>query len=58
MKLFVIYWLRWMVSAVVMLPFMLLFEYYEINLTVNLILGQTIGSLIFFKVDAYIFKKY
>lgn len=58
MKLFLVYWLRWMVSAVVMLPFMLLFEYFGLSLTLNLILGQTIGALIFFKIDKYIFKTY
>lgn len=58
MKLFVIYWLRWMVSAVVMLPFMLWFDYLELKLWLNLLLGQTIGSVIFFKIDSYIFKKY
>ena len=56
MKLYAIYWLRWMVSAVVMLPFMLLFEYFELSLCLNLFLGQTIGSVIFFKIDKYIFK--
>ena len=57
-KLFGIYWLRWMVSAVVMLPFMLLFEYIGLGLTLNLILGQTIGAVIFFKIDKFIFKTF
>lgn len=55
-SLFIIYWGRWMFSAIVMLPFMLLFEYYHIQLWINLILGQTIGSIIFFKIDKRIFK--
>lgn len=55
-KLFGIYWLRWMLSAIVMLPFMLLFEYMELTLWINLFLGQTIGSLIFFKIDKLIFN--
>lgn len=58
MKLFLIYWLRWMFSAVVMLPFMFLFEYMGLGLTVNLILGQTVGAIIFFKIDKYIFNQY
>lgn len=58
MKLFAIYWLRWMLSAVVMMPFMMWFEYLEFKLYLNLLLGQTIGSFIFFKIDSYIFKKY
>ena len=47
-----------MVSAVVMLPFMLLFENLGLGLTLNLILGQTIGAVIFFKIDKYIFKTF
>ncbi|WP_104759423.1 hypothetical protein [Helicobacter bizzozeronii] len=56
-KLFVIYWLRWMLSAVVMLPFMLLFEWMHTPLWLNLFLGQTIGAIIFFKIDKFIFRK-
>jgi hypothetical protein len=56
MKLFGIYWLRWMASAVVMLPFMMLFEYYALPLWLNLFLGQSIGSIIFFKIDKWIFR--
>ena len=56
MKLFAIYWLRWIVSAFVMLPFMLLFEYLGLGLTLNLLVGQTIGAIIFFKIDRWIFK--
>ncbi|WP_104629391.1 hypothetical protein [Helicobacter bizzozeronii] len=56
-RLFVIYWLRWMLSAVVMLPFMLLFEWMHTPLWLNLFLGQTIGAIIFFKIDKFIFRK-
>lgn len=55
-KLFGIYWGRWMLSAIVMMPFMILFEAYAIPLWLNLFLGQTIGALIFFKIDKLIFK--
>ena len=55
-KLYAVYFTRWQLSTIVMLPFMLLFEYLEIPLTLNLILGQCIGSLIFFKIDHFIFK--
>ena len=58
MKLFTIYWMRWMISAIVMLPFMIWFEKLELSLTANLLLGQTIGSLIFFKIDRHIFQKH
>lgn len=54
-KLFGIYWGRWMLSAVVMMPFMILFEALAIPLWVNLFLGQTIGAIIFFKIDKWIF---
>ncbi|CAJ99990.1 hypothetical protein [Helicobacter acinonychis] len=56
-KLFVIYWLRWMLSAVVMLPFMEVFHYFNFPLWLNLFLGQTIGAVIFFKLDKLIFSK-
>ncbi|WP_104695766.1 hypothetical protein [Helicobacter salomonis] len=55
-RLFFIYWVRWMVSAVVMLPFMLLFEWMHTPLWLNLFLGQSIGALIFFKIDKFIFR--
>ncbi|BDQ29347.1 hypothetical protein [Helicobacter ailurogastricus] len=55
-RLFLIYWVRWMVSAVVMLPFMLLFEWMHTPLWLNLFIGQTIGAIIFFKIDKFIFR--
>lgn len=45
-----------MISAAVMLPFMLLFERLGLGLTLNLVVGQTVGALIFFKIDKWIFK--
>lgn len=56
-KKYFVYLLRWLISAFVMMPFMLFFEYLGITLTVNLILGQIIGSVLFFKIDDFIFKK-
>ena len=56
-KKFAVYLFRWLISAFVMMPFMVFFEYIGITLTLNLILGQIIGSLIFFKIDDFIFKK-
>ena len=52
-----VYLFRWLISAFVMMPLMIFFEYIGITLTLNLILGQIIGSLIFFKIDDFIFKK-
>ncbi|CCB80212.1 hypothetical protein HBZC1_12260 [Helicobacter bizzozeronii CIII-1] len=40
-----------------MLPFMLLFEWMHTPLWLNLFLGQTIGAIIFFKIDKFIFRK-
>ena len=56
-KKYFVYLFRWLISAFVMMPFMVFFEYLGITLTLNLILGQIIGSLIFFKIDDFIFKK-
>lgn len=44
-----------MLSAIVMMPFMILFEALAIPLWVNLFLGQSIGAIIFFKIDKWIF---
>lgn len=55
-KLFLVYWIRWLFSAIIMLPFMVLFESWGIGLTLNLFLGQTIGAIIFFELDRFIFK--
>ena len=56
-KKYFVYLLRWLISAFVMMPFMIFFEYLGITLTLNLILGQIIGSTLFFKIDDFIFKK-
>lgn len=56
-KKYSVYLLRWLISAFVMMPFMVFFEYLGITLTLNLILGQIIGSVLFFKIDDFIFKK-
>jgi 4-hydroxybenzoate polyprenyltransferase len=50
-----VYYLRWLISALVMLPFMLYFERKKFPLWKNLIIGQTIGALIFYFVDKWIF---
>ncbi|AFJ81454.1 hypothetical protein HPHPH1_0924 [Helicobacter pylori Hp H-1] len=46
-----------MLSALVMLPFMEIFYYFNFPLWLNLFLGQTIGAVIFFKLDKLIFSK-
>lgn len=40
-----------------MMPFMIIFEAYAVPLWLNLFLGQTIGAMIFFKIDKWIFGK-
>lgn len=55
-KLFAIYFLRWQFSGIVMIPFMLAFDYYSTPLWLNILLGQAVGSFIFFFLDKWIFK--
>jgi hypothetical protein len=52
---FIIYYVRWIVSAFIMLPFMLICEKYEVSLWLNLLIGQSIGAVIFFNIDKMIF---
>jgi len=52
----VIYYFRWLISAFVMMPFMLYFEKKKYPLWKNLIIGQSIGALIFFFIDKWIFS--
>ena len=55
-KRYVIYLIRWIISAFVMMPVMLFLESI-LPLWVNLIVGQVFGSIIFFKIDQWIFKE-
>lgn len=55
-KKFAIYFTRWQISGIVMLPFMLTFEMLGLPLWINLMVGQAIGSFIFFEIDKWIFK--
>ena len=54
-KRFGIYLLRWLFSALVMLPVMMLLEA-VLPLWGNLIVGQIFGALIFWNIDKWIFK--
>ena len=56
-KKFAVYLFRWLISAFVMMPFMILFEQLGISIALNLILGQIRGAIIFFKIDSFIFSK-
>ena len=57
MKRYAIYHLRWQISALVMLPIMMLLEA-VLPLWGNLMLGQFIGALIFWEVDKRIFQQH
>jgi len=54
-KRYIIYHLRWQISAFVMMPVMLLLEKY-LPLWQNLMIGQFFGAIIFYNIDKYIFK--
>jgi len=56
-KRFLIYYGRWILSAFVMMPFMIAFEKMGLSLSANLIAGQTVGALIFYRIDKWIFKE-
>lgn len=53
--IYTIYHLRWQLSGIVMMPFMLFLES-TLPLWANLMLGQFIGALIFWEIDKRIFK--
>jgi len=56
-KKFLIYVLRWLASAFVMMPFLFLVnEYITTNQYVALCLVQIIGAFIFWNIDRAIFK--
>ena len=55
-KQYAIYLTRWVMSGIVMLPVMLFLESI-LPLWGNLLVGQVFGSLIFFKIDKWIFKE-
>lgn len=53
---FAVYVIRWIISGVVMLPFMLIMKYYDVPFAANVIIGQIIGAFIFYKIDGMIFR--
>jgi len=58
---FIIYLLRWIVSGIVILPFIYLLINYKCckgkyQEYIHLILVQVIGAFIFYNIDKYIFK--
>lgn len=53
---YILYHARWQLSAIVMLPFMMIFQLMGIPLWLNLPLGQFIGALIFWVVDSKLFE--
>jgi len=57
MKRYLIYHLRWQISAWVMLPIMSILEKKGLPLWINLMIGQAFGACIFYFVDKWIFRK-
>ena len=55
-KLFAVYFIRWQISTVVMMPFMYVLDKLGLTVIPNLIIAQTIGSIIFFRLDKLIFN--
>ena len=56
MRRYLIYHLRWQISAWIMLPVMICLELY-LPLWGNLMLGQLFGAFVFWGIDKRIFKK-
>jgi len=54
-KRYFVYLVRWIVSGIVMLGPMMILEAF-LPLWGNIIVGQIFGSLVFFKIDKYIFR--
>ena len=57
MKTKVLYYFRWILSGVAMLPLMLYLEKAGFNLILNLFIGQSFGALIFYNIDKRIFRE-
>ena len=57
MKIKIIYYLRWIISGIVMLPVMSLLNNLDVPLWINLLVGQSFGALIFWNIDKRIFRR-
>ena len=55
-KRYLIYHIRWQISAWVMMPVMLFLERQGLPLWKNLIIGQAFGACVFWFVDKWIFS--
>jgi len=55
-KLYAVYFIRWQISTVVMMPFMYVLDNLGLPVIPNLIIAQTIGSIVFFRLDKLIFN--
>jgi len=55
MKRYIIYHIRWQLSAWLMLPIMTILES-SLPLWINLMIGQCFGAIIFWTIDKWIFK--
>jgi len=57
MNRYLLYHLRWQVSAWVMMPLMLFLEKQGLPLWINLMIGQAFGACVFWFIDKWIFTK-
>jgi len=53
----IIYYLRWILSGIIMYPIMSWLDLLGISLLANLLIGQSFGSIIFYNLDKKIFNK-
>jgi len=56
-KRYLVYHLRWQISAFVMMPFMIVLQA-SLPLWANLMVGQFIGAIIFYGIDSHILKEH
>jgi hypothetical protein len=52
---YLVYHLRWQVSAVVMMPVLYLLDHLSLALWLSLMLSQCFGAFIFWYIDSFIF---
>ena len=55
MRTYLIYHLRWQISALIMMPVMMFLEEH-LPLYANLMLGQFVGAVVFWGIDKRIFR--
>jgi pimeloyl-ACP methyl ester carboxylesterase len=56
MKTKLFYYIRWLVSGIVMYPIMAILDKLGLHLLIVLLIGQSFGSLVFWNIDKNIFR--